>query len=278
MPVSHPISVSLPAYGVLFAESVHAENFSMSERRDPYHKVLYVLHGRVDYTDLASGQRIEATPGSALIIKSETRHQIADLSPSTLLLLCIGPNLLKPDPALQKLWTTLSKSSRRLEVPRPSRPRIENGWRRAIFEREHSQVGSEVAIRALAAQTLVTLARVPAESGSGSAEERVATVAREIQDRFYEEWDIDLAASRAGLSRRHFTNLFRASTGKTLGDFLIDCRMTHAERLLRRGDHTVLGVIFSCGFNDVSHFYRLFRRRYGIAPGSWLKQHGTQAG
>jgi AraC-like DNA-binding protein len=48
--------------------------------------------------------------------------------------------------------------------------------------------------------------------------------------------------------------------------------LAHAAKLLRGREHSLLGVIFTCGFNDVSHFYRMFRRRYGAAPGAWLSR------
>jgi hypothetical protein len=50
-----------------------------------------------------------------------------------------------------------------------------------------------------------------------------------------------------------------------------ELRMEHAARLLRSGEHSVTGVIFSCGFTDVSHFYRTFRHRFGAAPGVWMR-------
>ncbi len=48
--------------------------------------------------------------------------------------------------------------------------------------------------------------------------------------------------------------------------------VAHAAKLLRGREHSLLGVIFTCGFNDVSHFYRMFRRRYGAASGAWLNR------
>jgi AraC family L-rhamnose operon regulatory protein RhaS len=97
----------------------------------------------------------------------------------------------------------------------------------------------------------------------------VGAVVREIEETFYDQWDLDKAAGRTGLSRRRFTDLFRDVSGKTFAEFLTGIRLSHAARLLEGGEHSVTGVIFSCGFNDVSHFYRLFRQRYGSPPGKW---------
>ena len=81
-------------------------------------------------------------------------------------------------------------------------------------------------------------------------------------------------AARAGLSRRRFSDLFRAGKGCTFWEFLNEHRLEHAAKLLRTGNHSVTGVAFSCGFNDLSHFYRLFRGRFKQPPRAWLAQLG----
>ncbi|NBX60141.1 MAG: helix-turn-helix domain-containing protein, partial [Opitutaceae bacterium] len=60
------------------------------------------------------------------------------------------------------------------------------------------------------------------------------------------------------------------AAGRTFWAVLNDLRLAHAAMLLQRGEHSIMGVMFSCGFNDVSHFYRMFRQRYGAAPRAWL--------
>ena len=97
----------------------------------------------------------------------------------------------------------------------------------------------------------------------------MAALRRETEETFYEEWDLDRAAGRAGLSRRRFSELFRQSAGTTFGDFLTERRLEHAASLLAEGEHSVLGVMFACGFSDLSHFYRMFRRKFGSAPRTW---------
>jgi AraC-like DNA-binding protein len=98
-------------------------------------------------------------------------------------------------------------------------------------------------------------------------------VRREIDESFFDQWDLCRAATRAGLSRRRFTELFRAEAGSTFWDYLNERRMEHAARLLRGEGRSITGVIFACGFNDVSNFYRLFRRRFGAAPRAWLTKN-----
>lgn len=275
MRVSTPISVRLPEDGVLFAESAHAADFRMVARTDPYHKVILVLAGAVAYREKGR-EPVRADARSVVIVPAGTTHRISDEEPATILLLCIGKRFAASDKELEALWQMLAGLPRRsVRVHRPGRHRLEAIWRRALAERAHGRIGSGAATRALAAEALVLLARLPAEVGSVAATERVAAVMHEVGETFFEPWDLDRAAGRAGLSRRRFTDLFREASGRTFQVYLTDLRMEHAARLLRSGEHSVTGVIFSCGFTDVSHFYRTFRQRFGAAPGQWTRRRAT---
>jgi AraC-like DNA-binding protein/quercetin dioxygenase-like cupin family protein len=273
MRVSTPITVSVPDDGVLFAESAHAVGFRMSERTDAFHKLILVLDGRVAYREAGLPATTGIEAGAVMIVPAGVAHLISDERPSTLLLLCIGRAFLEAESELGRLWQTLARQSKRsLRLSRPARQRLEAMWRQALAEEAHSRIGAAVATRALAVQTLVLLARLPADGADASASERVSAVVREIEETFYDQWDLDKAAGRTGLSRRRFTDLFREASGKTFAEFLTGVRLSHATRLLEGGEHSVTGVIFSCGFNDVSHFYRLFRQRHGVAPGEWVRR------
>ncbi|MDB6170184.1 MAG: transcriptional regulator, AraC family [Verrucomicrobia bacterium] len=273
MRVSQPIPVKLPPYGVLFTESVHGPDFRMPERADRFHKIIYVLDGRVAYRETRWPSPIVADTGSVLIVPRATHHRLADDKPSTLLLLCLSDEFLSSDADLPRLWLELARLAKhRLGLSRPARQGLEEMWRRAMAQKHDERPGGGVIIRSVAAQIIAQLTRLRPHTGSSDAGARVAAMVAEIDENFYDVWNLDRAATRAGLSRRRFSELFRAASGRTFGDFLSERRLRHAAQLLRGGEHSVLGVIFSCGFNDVSHFYRLFRARFGAPPRAWMAQ------
>jgi AraC-like DNA-binding protein len=274
---STPLPLTLPGYGVLFAESVHDSGFHMAERTDPFHKLIYVLAGRASFRE--SGRPwAEVRAGSVIVVPQLTRHAIDDLEPATLLLLCFSDSFLRSDPDLPQLWNGLAENpAHRFFLTRPSQTRLERLWRRALLEAAHDLAGGAVAVRSLAAQIVVMLLRVPPRPHGDAAPQRVAAVAREMAETFFEAWDLDRAAARAGLSRRRFSELFRRQFQETFFDYLLRLRLDHAARLLRAREHSVLGVMFSCGFNDLSHFYRLFRARFGCPPKRWLLGEATPA-
>jgi AraC-like DNA-binding protein/mannose-6-phosphate isomerase-like protein (cupin superfamily) len=269
MKTSRPLAITMPPAGVVFAESAHTGDFHMAPRTDPFHKLLYVLRGGVTYAEGAR-QPETAAVGALLVIPAGVEHQLRDERPSTLLLLCVAPAFLRGEPELPALWGELAgRGERRLALSRPSQLHVESAWRRAMIEGLHRRPGVATLHRALAAQILVTLVRLPARQPASDPRTRVAAVARELETTFYDEWNLDRAAVRAGVSRRHFSALFRATCGRTFWEHLTELRLTHAAQLLRQGGHSVTGVVFSCGFGDVSQFYRLFRARYQLPPREW---------
>ncbi len=68
-----------------------------------------------------------------------------------------------------------------------------------------------------------------------------------------------------GLSVRHLTRAFRASTNRSLGDYIAEHRLTRAQRLLAAGA-TVKEASFSAGFTSPTNFAAAFRRATGHTP------------
>ncbi|MVN88247.1 helix-turn-helix domain-containing protein [Deinococcus sp. HMF7620] len=80
--------------------------------------------------------------------------------------------------------------------------------------------------------------------------------------------DLSLAsiARAAQLSERHLSRLFRAATGLSLHQYVIEQRVNQAQNLLRRTDLTVAQVAVSCGFAHHQHLGRHFKRLTGASP------------
>ncbi len=74
-------------------------------------------------------------------------------------------------------------------------------------------------------------------------------------------------ADDLGVSERVLQRHFHA-IGQTPGRAIVEARLTRAMARLRAGHQPITAVAFGCGFNDLSYFYREFRRRFGQAPGA----------
>lgn len=78
----------------------------------------------------------------------------------------------------------------------------------------------------------------------------------------------DLAA-RAGLSTSRFSQVFRNRFGRPPHQFLLHLRVQRAQDLLRHTGLTMREISAQCGFSDVHHFAKAFKRLSGQTPGSY---------
>jgi AraC family L-rhamnose operon regulatory protein RhaS len=87
-----------------------------------------------------------------------------------------------------------------------------------------------------------------------------------IRCNFFETLNVESAARACGMSRRKFTADFRQRTGQTWLVYLNGLRIEHAKTLLHDTDNKVTSIAFQSGFEDLSTFYRTFKRSTGTRP------------
>ena len=78
-------------------------------------------------------------------------------------------------------------------------------------------------------------------------------------------------AGFAGVTRSQLFRIFKQTLGVSPQEYLIRIRLQNAVRLMRTTDLSVTEILYSCGFNDPSHFSRQFKLRYGVTPSEHLK-------
>ena len=78
----------------------------------------------------------------------------------------------------------------------------------------------------------------------------------------------EAVASHLGISARYLRRLF-ASNNTTFSHYLLERRLRLAHRLLSQSKDSrgrVSRIAYACGFNNCSHFTRVFNDRYGAPP------------
>ncbi|WP_207429423.1 AraC family transcriptional regulator [Pedobacter sp. SYSU D00535] len=87
------------------------------------------------------------------------------------------------------------------------------------------------------------------------------------------EITLDEIASISNLSVTSFCRYFKLMTRKTYYDFLIEIRISHACRALVEDKLPTEFICFDCGFNNVSNFYRHFKKITGLTPLEYKRKY-----
>ncbi len=273
-PRVRPIDVTLPEYGIFVLESHHAPGFRMAPSRHDFLEVFYVLEGAGSFRIAENGHPCSA--GDVIVVPPGAVHQIEDspTQPLALYGICVAPAVYR---TLGELADVLPAG--RLSVPELLRPQLRAGLRQMLFEQTLAWPGHQALLTGLALQLLGLLQRSrtaprPLVAAPTDHHAAVQQYVAELARRFFEPADLDQVAARLGMSRRRFTQLFRAVTGTSWLDYLTGLRIDYACQLLRQTPRSITAIAFECGYEELSSFYRAFRRRTGVPPSDWRRRQG----
>jgi len=96
-------------------------------------------------------------------------------------------------------------------------------------------------------------------------QERIQQVFHWVEEHYTKEIKTEDIAKEIGLSTVAFSRWFKQETSETFINYVIDQRLYHAKNLLLKG-RNVSEACFSCGFNNLSYFNRVFKKRVGCNP------------
>lgn len=86
-----------------------------------------------------------------------------------------------------------------------------------------------------------------------------------------EEFCLSELAEMAGLSKFHFSRLFKEATGVSPSQYHLNLRMIEARRLLRETEESVINIALDVGYNNPSHFAHVFHRETGMTPSEYRR-------
>ncbi|MGW3471965.1 helix-turn-helix transcriptional regulator [Saccharopolyspora sp. NPDC000995] len=86
---------------------------------------------------------------------------------------------------------------------------------------------------------------------------------------------LNRVASAVYMSRYHFSRSFREQTGWRFIDFVTMLRMNEARFLLRETSTSITDVARAVGYRELSHFQRMFKKRFGMSASSYRAGAGA---
>lgn len=96
--------------------------------------------------------------------------------------------------------------------------------------------------------------------------ERMRKILEFTLDNFQNEISIHAVAEITHLTVPSFCRYFKSRTRKTYVDYLNEIRVSHARKLLITNELGISQVGLECGFQNLSHFHRIFKNQVGVTP------------
>lgn len=107
--------------------------------------------------------------------------------------------------------------------------------------------------------------KVPTKSELRSLE-KLKFIIGYIEQHYAEPITISRMAELCYFSPSHFMKFFKNNMGTTFTQYLNDYRLTVARRLLNSSSLSILEIAEHSGFDNLSYFNRLFKKKYGVTP------------
>lgn len=93
-----------------------------------------------------------------------------------------------------------------------------------------------------------------------------------IQDNLEKDLTLAEISAVVEMSMYHFSRLFKQSTGFAPHQYVMNCRIAKAKKLLAESNKTIEQISEQVGFQSQSHFTNVFRKFMGITPKVYREQ------
>jgi AraC-like DNA-binding protein len=100
--------------------------------------------------------------------------------------------------------------------------------------------------------------------------EKVFDYIRNHYDKKISLYDV---AAIVNMPEGSFSRFIKKRTGRTFVESLNDIRLGHASRMLISTTQTIAEISYRCGFNNLSYFNRIFKRKNGCTPSEFRENY-----
>lgn len=101
---------------------------------------------------------------------------------------------------------------------------------------------------------------------------KIDAIYKHINENFKEHISLDEIANVASMTVPAFCRYFKKVTGKTFTKLVNEYRVVHATKLLSESQMSITDIAYECGFNNFSHFNKLFKEVTGKSASKYRNE------
>jgi AraC-like DNA-binding protein len=119
------------------------------------------------------------------------------------------------------------------------------------------------------------LQNVPEPAAQADAKERLRALFSQTPASALLELSFSELARRAGCTPRHLSRIFGELAGMSFREKQVETRLARATELLATTEAKMVDVALESGYQSLSLFNTMFKRRFGLSPGRWRRMHNA---
>ena len=101
---------------------------------------------------------------------------------------------------------------------------------------------------------------------------KIDIIFKHINNNFQNHISLDEIADKVSMTVPAFCRYFKKATGKTFTKLVNEYRVVHATKLLLEKRTSITDICFECGFNNFSHFNKLFKEFTGKSASKYRNE------
>ncbi len=90
-----------------------------------------------------------------------------------------------------------------------------------------------------------------------------------INSKFNENITLSSVSQELNVTPQYLSYVFSKSMKISFSQYLSDMRLRYAAGLLSDNKLNVTEICYTCGYRNLSHFIRSFKKKYGVSPSKW---------
>lgn len=151
-------------------------------------------------------------------------------------------------------------------------------FKNILLEEKQKKINYQYLISSLFFEVLILIHRYSQLNGhhcSKKTHDQIESLSREetiiafIDDNYNKSLSLDIIAKELSISKYYLSHYFKKKTGFTIIEFINNKRILEAQKLLTSSNYSITEVAYQVGFNNSTHFGRVFKELTSIPPSEY---------
>jgi AraC-like DNA-binding protein len=238
------------------------------------YELYYLFSGKRNYFIKDSVYPVH--PGDIVLVDSYTVHITSELGEPDheRIVFHFAPSFFTDFTQEDKelLLTPFAHANPLIKLNLQERIQVETLFHSLLLELSEHPLGYSLHVRNVAIELLLFVARLIEKSKVdpgveySPVQQKVMEIVRHINLNFTEPLNLDSLSKQFFISKGHLCRVFKEVTGFGFSEYVNLTRVKEAERLLRETDWSITQISEHCGFENFSHFGKVFKKLSGLPP------------